>query len=152
MNLSLITILWGIYLGHGKQIQKNTLFLIRKSNCLTNSEDAHKKKKQRGADSRCISVIWSQDQMEWYNAKKSQANWFSPFTSPFSLPLDFFYEFSKTLQSWQISKDSKIEKDQVKHLINLCHNIYNFNWMIRIFISFFFILNLNVGSSSESYT
>nr|XP_022302424.1 uncharacterized protein LOC111110290 [Crassostrea virginica] len=75
-------------------------------------KDAHKKKKQRGADSRCISVIWSQDQMEWYNTKKSQANWFSPFTSPFSLPLDFFYEFSKTLQSWQISKDSKIEKDQ----------------------------------------
>ena len=102
-----------------RQIQKNNFFFIRKSNCLTNSEDAHKKKKQRGADSRCISVIWSQDQMEWYNAKKSQANWFSPFTSPFSLPLDFFYEFSKTLQSWQISEDSKIEKDQVKNLIIL---------------------------------
>ena len=124
MNLSLITILWCIpsvkYISDMvRQIQKNKLFLIRKSNCLTNSEDAHKKKKQRGADSRCISVIWSQDQMEWYNAKKSQANWFSPFTSPFSLPLDFFYEFSKTLQSWQISKDSKIEKDQVKNLIIL---------------------------------
>ena len=124
MNLSLITILWCIhsvkYISDMvRQIQKNNFFLIRKSNCLTNSEDAHKKKKQRGADSRCISVIWSQDQMEWYNAKKSQANWFSPFTSPFSLPLDFFYEFSKTLQSWQISKDSKIEKDQVKNLIIL---------------------------------
>ena len=124
MNLSLITILWCIpsvkYISDMvRQIQKNKLFLIRKSNCLTNSEDAHKKKKQRGADSRCISVIWTQDQLEWYNAKKSQANWFSPFTSPFSLPLDFFYEFSKTLQSWQISKDSKIEKDQVKNLIIL---------------------------------
>ena len=124
MNLSLITIFW---CKHSvkyiwdmvRQIQKNKLLLIRKSNCLTNSEDAQKKKKRRGADSRCISVIWSQDQMEWYNAKKSQANWFSPFTSPFSLPLDFFYEFSKTLQSWQISKDSKIEKDQVKNLIIL---------------------------------
>ena len=68
------------------------------------------------ANLRCISVFWNRGQFEWYNAKKSQANWFSPFTSPFSLPLDFFYEFSKTLQSCQFSKGSPIEKEQVKDL------------------------------------
>ncbi|XP_078339991.1 transient receptor potential cation channel subfamily M member-like 2 isoform X2 [Crassostrea virginica] len=75
-------------------------------------KDAQERKTQMDANSRCISVIWNRGQFEWYNAKKSQANWFSPFTSPFSLPLDFFYEFSKTLQSCQFSKGSPIEKEQ----------------------------------------
>ncbi|XP_078339995.1 transient receptor potential cation channel subfamily M member 8-like isoform X3 [Crassostrea virginica] len=47
----------------------------------------------------CISASWSRDEIKWPRTNNLQTSWLLSFTSPFSLPLDFFFGFSEYLQS-----------------------------------------------------
>uniref|UniRef100_K1PMD5 Transient receptor potential cation channel subfamily M member 1 n=1 Tax=Magallana gigas TaxID=29159 RepID=K1PMD5_MAGGI len=68
---------------------------------------SHKKvlRKDRSR-SYCVSVNWKREKSTWHIAKIHETHSLTSFSSPFSLPLDFFFQFSKHLNE----NDSRVSE------------------------------------------
>nr|XP_022299139.1 uncharacterized protein LOC111107972 [Crassostrea virginica] len=96
------------------------------------------------ASSYCISTRWARDEIRWRRAKTLPTSWFSSFTSPFSLPLDFFFGFSEYLESRESHSENPELKEKLDETLLLLALTSNRTDYIET------LLDLNISLSEEN--
>ncbi|XP_078309609.1 transient receptor potential cation channel subfamily M member 8-like [Crassostrea virginica] len=92
----------------------------------------------------CKSTSWIRNEIRWRGAKTLPTSWFSSFTSPFSLPLDFFFGFSKYLGSRESHSENPELQEKLDEKLLLLALTSNRTDYIET------LLDLNISLSEEN--
>ncbi|XP_078340024.1 transient receptor potential cation channel subfamily M member 8-like isoform X2 [Crassostrea virginica] len=92
----------------------------------------------------CMSTRWGRDEIRWRRANTLPTSCFPSFTSPFSLPLDFFFGFSEYLESRESHSENPELKEKLDEELLLLALTSNRTDYIET------LLDLNISLSEEN--